>query len=79
MPSGGRLHRALKMLQLCDHRVVGDLVAHLDAHTTQDGRIDHRVNVHRMAGLRRIDGDELLDLLLAQWRCVVTVTIDSPI
>lgn len=22
-----------------------------------------------MAGLRRIDGDELLDLLLAQWRC----------
>ena len=67
------------MLQLCDHRVVGDLVTHLDAHTTQDGRIDHRVNVHRMAGLRRIDAMSLSTCFLLSGFAVVTVTIDSPI
>ena len=44
-------HLALEVLQLCDNRVVGDLIADLDAHATHDGRIHHRMNMDRAPSL----------------------------
>ena len=56
----------MQVLQLRDHGVVRDFVAHLDAHATQHGRVDHRVDVHLTAHLGGVDLDQSLDLLLLQ-------------